>query len=167
MINFFLKAKTQQLRHDFKRPKRLKIYEDIHQVLLFFDFNRINQVISIVDALKKDGKIVHAYTFCKKNTPTPGVPKEIHILTTKALNIIGIPSTEKLAGLQDDTLIDLTMMASPVTDYLFFHSSADYRIGFHRDFPQLFDLLLEFDQVHDFSFFSNQLLFYMKSIRTS
>lgn len=170
MVNFFLKMKTRKFRKEYKRIKRFRTYGEIGRIHLLFNIEKLDQVIFFVKALENDGKLVKAYSFDRREIDYSYLPYAFHIWNKKHLNVFNLPLKVHLTEFSDfqaDTLIDLTVLPSPLKDYLFFFSKADYRVGFNRDFPGLYDFLLELDQDHDFSFFSDQLLFYLKSIRTS
>jgi len=111
---------------------------------------------------------VRAYSFDKKNIRHQ-LTETYHIWTRGSLEFNGAPKKKELLAFAKepaDTLIDLTTKAAPVLQYLFLNVSADFRVGFNRDNAALYDLLIEHTQGQEFSFFLDQMLFYMKSLRT-
>jgi len=169
MIKIFLKRKINKLTKDFVRVKKFREYHTIRDVIVFFNIENLSDVVTFIDKLTKDGKNVTAYSFDKSKNSDHQLPEYYHILTKKSLNFDCTPKIEVLAAFtqhQADTLIDLTINPSLILKYLFLNSSADYRIGFNRDKATLYDLLIEYNQEQEFPFFLEQMLFYMKSLRT-
>jgi len=146
------------------------MYSEVNRILIFFTIENLEDVVLLVKSLESEGKIVRAYSYTKKGMDNTFLPHAFHVWNKKQLNVLSIPRKSCLNEIDSfpaDTLIDLTMAPSIITDYMFFFTNADYRVGLQRQYPQMYDLLLTVDQEHDFSFFSSQLLFYLKSIRTS
>ena len=170
MFKFYLKYKIKQLSQKHVREKRFRTYDEIHNVQLFFNMEQLVEVVSFVKQLENDGKVVMAYSYDNKGNSVVTLPTTFHIWKKENLSFFCIPkelSLNEFKSFQADTLIDLTTTPSLIMTYLFFCSHADYRVGFRKGFPHLFDLLLEVDDKQDFSFFSEQLLFYLKRIRKS
>jgi len=168
MINIFLKQKIKKLAKNYVRTKRFRTFENIHEIIIFFNIENLLEVEHFVETLIQYGKKVRAYSFDKKKNKHQ-LPEIYHILTKDMFELNGIPKKQKLlAFTQDyaDTLIDLTINPSPVFQYLFLNAPADFRIGFNKGNAALYDLLIERNQDQEFSFFLAQMLFYMKSLRT-
>ncbi|MDD4923190.1 MAG: hypothetical protein PHS30_12055 [Bacteroidales bacterium] len=171
MIKIFLQHKIIKLSKVYVRNKRFREYKDIHRVVLFFNMEDMAVVNAFANGLMADGKQVIAYSYDNNadKASLPALPDMYRILTKKQLDFFSFPKKDVIStfsGLSVDTLIDLTVRPSLVLKYLFLNSSADFRVGFNRDNGQLYDLLIERNQEQDFSFFTNQMLFYMKSLRS-
>lgn len=169
MIKIFLKHEIKKLTKRYVRFKQFREYNEIHDVIVFFNIENMPDAEIFIKTLIQDGKKVTAYSFDKKNDNALRLPDIYHILTKNALNFGCIPKKNELLAFkrqQADTLIDLTITPSLILKYLFLNSSANYRIGFNRENGALYDLLIEHNQGQAFSFFLNQMLFYMKSLRT-
>jgi len=169
MIKIFLKHEIKRLTKKYVRSKQFREYEVIHDVIVFFNMENLPDVELFIKTLIQDGKNVTAYSFDKKNITALRLPDCYHLLTKDALNFGCIPKKNELLAFkrkQADTLIDLTINPSLILKYLFLNSSADYRIGFDRENAALYDLLIEHNQEQGFSYFLDQMLFYMKSLRT-
>lgn len=167
-----LKAAIRRLKRDHVRTKCFLEYKDIKRVLLFFNIEHADTAISFIQTLESDGKIVGAY--CLEDDKVKGkrkpLPKKLHVWKKTDRNLLSIPKKEcvdEVTAFGADTLIDLTLRPSLVHDYMYHHTKASYRVGFGRQDPSRFDLLLEVDDQHDAPFFFRQLLFYLKSMRTS
>ncbi|MCE5174278.1 MAG: hypothetical protein ABFC90_03470 [Bacteroidales bacterium] len=171
MITFFLQQKIKKISDRYVRDKKFREYKDIHQVMLFFNMEDLEVVKTFADALIADGKQVIAYTYdsgADKLKP-PKLPDRYKILTKKSLNCFCFPHNDVISAFSKysaDTLIDLTVRPSLILKYLFLNSSSDFRVGFNRENGRLYDLLIERNEEQDFTFFVNQMLFYMKSLRT-
>lgn len=172
MITFFLQKKIKQLSKGYVRKKTFREYADIRQVMVLFNREDLEVVKTFADQLMSDGKQVTAYTFDNepdKKVKKPALPDCYRILTKKDLNFFLLPHHEVVTAFkeyQTDTLIDLTVKPSFILKYLFLNSSADFRVGFNQEDGLLFDLLIEREEGQDLAFFVNQMLFYMKSLRT-
>jgi hypothetical protein len=169
MIKIFLKRQIKKLTDNLVRVKTFRDYEDIRKVILLFDIEDLAVVKTFVDTLIVDGKQVSAYSFDAKKNVYPQLPEHFKIWNKDQLDFYGIPKSAGLSAFTEhtaDTLIDLTNASSLVLRYLFLHAPADFRVGFNRDNALLYDLLIERSQEQDFAFFVNQLLFYMKRLRT-
>jgi len=171
MITFFLQRKIRKISDSYIRDKKFREYKDIHQVMLFFNMEDLEVVKSFADLLVADGKQVMAYTYdngVDKSKPSK-LPDNYKILTKKDLNFFCFPHDDVVSAFSKyatDTLIDLTVRPSLILKYLFLNSSSDFRVGFNRENGRLYDLLIERNEEEDFAFFVNQMLFYMKSLRT-
>jgi hypothetical protein len=169
MINIFLKQKIKKLTKKYVRAKKFRAYKDIHDVIVLFDIENLSVAEYFIKTLVQDGKKVKAYSFDKKRNKHQ-LPESYHIWTKDAFGFFdGIPKKQELLVFMKDsadTLIDITIKPTPVLQYLFLNTSADFRVGFNSDKAALYDLLIEHDQKREFSFFLDQMLFYMKSLRT-
>ena len=171
MITFFLQKKIRKISDRYVRNKKFREYKDIHQVMLFFNLEDLEVVNNFVDVLIADGKQVTAYAYNNEadKLKLPKLPDRYKILTKKNLNYFCFPHNDVISTFSEystDTLIDLTVRPSLVLKYLFLNSFSDFRIGFNRENGHLYDLLIERNDEKDFAFFVNQMLFYMKSLRT-
>lgn len=169
MINIFITKKIKKLTKELVRVKTFREYEKIHRVTLLFDIEDLTSVETLVQTLNSEGKDVTAYSFDSKNQSIPQLPETFNIWNKSNLDFWGIPKEADFKifkGREADTLIDLTKKTSPIMRYLFLNSSADFRVGFNHDNALLYDLLIERNEAQEFSFFVNQMLFYMKSLRT-
>jgi len=168
-IPFFLKQKIKKLTKEFVRIKKFREYKEIQNILLLFNLENLTEVEDFVHQLTRDGKKVLACSFDSKIKIIPRVPENFIVWNTNQLDIYGIPLQTELKTLTDfssDTLIDLTTTPTPVLQYLFLNATSDFRVGFNRENAGLYDLLIERNPEHDFSFFVNQMLFYLKSLHT-
>jgi len=169
MINIFLKNQIKKLSKKHSRYKTFREYNDIRKITLLFDMENLPEVEAFVKTLMDDGKQVMAHSFVIKKTAYPQLSENFHIWHKNNLDFWSIPKSSDIKAfksIKSDTLIDLTNGSSPVLRYLFLSSSAAFRVGFNYENAQLFDLLIERTKTQDFSFFVNQMLFYMKSLRT-
>jgi len=169
MINLFLNNRIKKLSNKHSRYKTFREYKDIRKITLLFDMENLTEVEAFVKMLLNDGKQVIAHSFVKKKTAYPQLSETFHIWNKENLDFWHIPQSSDIKEFQaskPDTLIDLTNGTSPVLRYLFLNSTAAFRVGFNDENAQLYDLLIERTKEQDFSFFVNQMLFYMKSLRT-
>jgi hypothetical protein len=168
MIKIFLKQKIKKLAKNYVRAKRFRTFENIHEIIVFFNIENLPEVERFVETLIQHGKKVRAYSLDKKKNKHK-LSAVYHILTKDVFELNGIPKKRELLAFTKesaDTLIDLTKNPSPVFQYFFLNAHADFRIGFNKENAALYDLLIECNQEHEFSFFLAQMLFYMKSLRT-
>jgi len=169
MINIFLNNLIKKLTKSHERVKTFREYTDIQHVTILFDMEDLSVVQTFVETLKADGKDVTAFSFASKKSTNMQLPEHFQIWSRNQLDFWGIPKEpdfKKFKGQKSDTLIDLTKNSSSVLRYLLLHSCADFRVGFNHNNAKLYDFLIERNQEQDFSYFVNQMLFYMKSIRT-
>jgi hypothetical protein len=173
MTNIALKAAIRRLKRNYVRTKCFVDYPDIHRVLLFFNREHLEAVIPLIQTLETDGKQVFALCLddykLRPEQLTEKLPSPIRQWKKADLNIFSVPIKERInevRAFEADTLIDLTLRPSLIHDLLFHHTQATYRVGFSRQDPSRFDLLLAVDAEHDAPFFFGQLLFYLKSLRT-
>jgi len=169
MMNFFLNNRIKKLSKKHSRYKTFREYKDIRKITLLFDMENLPVVETFIKTLMDDGKQVIAHSFVMKKTAYPQLSETFHIWNKENLDFWQIPQSADIKAFKaskPDTLIDLTNGKSPVLRYLFLNSSAAFRVGFNDENAQLYDLLIERNKEQDFSFFVNQMLFYMKSLRT-
>jgi len=169
MLNIFIKYQLNKLTKTFAREKSFREYKDIHKVMLLFDIEDLAQVMPLVDSMLAEGKHVTAYSFELKKTLHPQLSENIKILGNEHLDFWGVPKTDVLSAFKKhtaDTLMDLTGKSSLVLQYLFLNFRADFSVGFNRGNLPFYDMLIERNEEHDFSFFADQLLFYMKSLHS-
>ena len=169
MVKLFLKKRVEKLLKGFERKKTFRKYDDIKRIVLLFEIEDFEKVVDFVDKLKADGKEVSAYSFDQKNRVFPDVPDYFHLWNNSKMTVLGFPYSGDLKLFKEnshDTLIDLTNHSIPLYNYLFLNSDADFRVGSDNENSTLYDLLIERKPEQDFSFFAEQLLFYMKSLRS-
>lgn len=169
MVTIFLKYRVGKLLKSFVRKKNFREYDAIKQITILFEIDDFDKVVDFVDLLEADGKIVTAYSFDSKNHIFSDLPENYIIWNKATMNSLGFPNSVAMNLFKEknsDTLIDLTYHSLPIFNYLFLNSTADFRVGFDNEHPLLYDLLIERNQEQDFSFFAEQLLFYMKSLRS-
>lgn len=170
MKKFVLIALIRRKKRDFVRAKCFKRYEDIKRVLLFFNLAQLEAVVPLVRQLEAEGKVVSGYCLDKPAKEDPALPAEFQGRDKSTMGWFSVPKTallERMKAFGADTLIDLSMRPTPEHGYLYFFSQAAYRVGFSLQDPSRFDLLLAIDGNHEAPFFFQQLLFYLKSLRTS
>lgn len=173
MNKIALKAAIRRLKRKYARTKCFIDYPDIQRVLLFFNREHLEAVIPVIKTLENEGKQVFALClddYKVKNEEVPvSIPSFIHLWKKTDMKFTSVPKIERINEIKAfgaDTLIDLTLRPSLVHDLLYYHTQATYRVGLSPQDPSRFDLLLAIDDQHDASFFFNQLLFYLKSLRT-
>jgi hypothetical protein len=169
MIKIFLKNKLKKIAREYSGEKTFREYKDIRKIVLLFDMEDLPVVEAFVKTLLSEKKQVSAYSFDSKKTIYPQLPDYFKIWNKNKLDFWGIPHSSDISAFKadvSDTLIDLTKGSSPILQYLSQSSSASFRVGFNLESSKLYDLLIERNQDQDFPFFVDQLLFYMKSLRT-
>jgi len=169
MVTQFLKYRVGKLLKSFLRNKTFREYGAIKRISILFEIEDFDKIVDFVDILEADGKEVFAYSFDPKNHIFSDLPTNYSIWNKSKMNIWGFPNSADLKLFKEkdaDTLIDLTYHILPIYNYLFLNSTADFRVGFDKENSSLFDLLIERNREQDFSFFAEQLLFYMKSLRS-
>ena len=171
MNKIALRTAIRRLKRNYVRSKCFLEYDEIQRVLLFFNIEHIDGILPVIQSLKSDGKTVRVY--CLEDDKVKGerkpLPADVRVWKKADLNRLMVPKKvciDELAAFQADTLIDLTLRPSLVHDFMYHHTQASYRVGLGRQDPTRFDLLLAVDDQHDAPFFFQQLLFYLKSIRT-
>lgn len=140
------------------------------RVLVLFSIEHLDEAIALVKILEKDGKQVRAISLDKHAMDYSFLPYAFRIWNKADLTAFSVPLKDKLAevdGFKADTLIDMSLKPLPWQSLLYYHTAADYRVGFDCQEPSRFDLLLATGQEKPLAFFLDQLLFYLKSIRTS
>jgi len=169
MITLFLKYRVGKLLKSFVRKKIFREYEAIKRITILFEIEDFDKVVDFVDLLEADGKDVTAFSYDTKNHIFSELPANYTIWNKTKMTIWGMPNSVDIKLFKDteaDTLIDLTYHTLPIYNFLFLNSSADFRVGFDNENSALYDLLIERNRAQDFSFFVEQLLFYMKSLRS-
>jgi len=169
MWNVWVKTSVRRLKKTFKRNKQFKAFEAINRVLILYDYDKQPSVERLVQPLLKAGKAVKAVSWYPQKQHEP-LPASYIIWHPGMVNPGGFPLkkyVEELIDFQADILIDVRMLPNAQTDYLFFQLPIDYRVGLNASLADQLDLLLSCDSRHEFSFFIDQLLFYIKTIRTS
>lgn len=170
MSNLIIKAFIRKARNHHQRIKRFRTYQEVERVLVLFNIEHLDEAQALVKILEKDGKRVRAYSLDKRKIDYQFLPHAFHIWNKADLTAFSVPlkdQLEEVAGFNADTLLDMSLNPLPWQQLLHFHTAADYRIGFDCQDPSHFDLLLATGQEKSLAFFLDQLLFYLKSIRTS
>jgi len=169
MRNIWVKASLRRLKKAYKRNKQFKAFDAIKRVMIFYDFDKQPVVERLVQSLLKEGKDVKAISWNPQKQQVP-LPAPYTVWNTKRLNLSGFPHKKDLHELIEfkaDILIDIRMLPNVQMDYLFFQLPIDYRVGLYAGLADQVDVLLQCDSQHEFSFFIDQLLFYIKTIRTN
>ena len=137
MLNFLNRRKTgQDLRND--EGRNFLNYNVIKKVLVLFNLEDHEDVANVVNELRKNGKIVAAWTIRPKNSETHinYFPCMVRIIDPKtdmtwtqslSKNVI-----EQFKLLDYETLIDLTSTDDSTLDYLFSLNTSRFCIGFRE-----------------------------------
>lgn len=169
-ILYFLNNAVRKMSKGYVRKKSFREYDEIHRVLVLFDLEHAEDVADFAKTLTSAGKEVFGLTYLPNaKTELPVVPENFKILNSKDLSFTGFPLSdvmENFKAVQPDTLIDLTVQPHPVLQYLSLKCEAGYRVGFQRSEKTVDDLLLEYHPEQRFAFLTDQLHFYMKSLRS-
>ncbi|NLT02248.1 MAG: hypothetical protein GXY09_00075 [Bacteroidales bacterium] len=170
MSNLIMKVRIRRARRNHRRAKRFRTYREIQRVLVLFNIEHLDEAVALVKILEAEGKKVRAYSLDKRKVDYGFLPHAFHIWNKSHLSAFSVPLQEYLEEVEAykaDTLIDMTIKQAPWHSLVYFHTDADYRIGFNCQDPSRFDLLIGLGQEQPLAFFLDQLLFYLKSIRTS
>lgn len=165
-----MKAFIRKAQRRHQRIKRFRTYREVSRVLVLFNIENLDEAQALVKLLEKDGKHVKAYSLDKRKVDYSFLPHAFTIWDKSDLTAFSVPLKDKLAdveGFKADTLIDMSIKPLPWQALLHFYTAADYRVGFSCQDPSRFDLLLTTGPEKSLAFFLDQLLFYLKSIRTS
>jgi hypothetical protein len=169
MIRYFLNQKIRSLTKGFRRAKCFREYTDIHRIAVLFDADHLDEVMSFVETLSGEGKEVRCFSF----QPNPKLqlenyPEKVEMLNRKDLTNMGFihkDAMDRFKSFQADTLLDLTVLPDPVLQFLSLSSEAGYRVGFLKTEKTFDDLVLEYHPEQGFAFLTDQLHFYLKSLR--
>ncbi len=165
-----MKAYLRKAQRRHQRIKRFRTYREVSRVLVLFNIENLDEAQALVKLLEKDGKQVKAFSLDKRKVDYSFLPHAFSIWDKSDLTAFSVPLKEKLAEVEDfkaDTLIDMSIRPLTWQALLHCYTTADYRVGFSCQDSAHFDLLLTTGQDKSLAFFLDQLLFYLKSIRTS
>lgn len=170
MCNLIMNMSLRRARRKHQRVKRFRSYQEVNRVLVLFNIEHLDEAVALVKILEADGKKVKAYSLDKRRIDYSLLTFAFCIWNKSHLSVFSVPLREHLAAVEAfnaDTLIDMSLKPAPWQALVHYHTQADYRIGFDCQDPSRFDLILTLGQEQSLAFFLDQLLFYMKSIRTS
>ncbi|MBO7234817.1 MAG: hypothetical protein J6V13_07495 [Paludibacteraceae bacterium] len=175
--NFKRRAKQHE-----RQRKEFVSYAKIKQVMVLFESvgEKEDQVYhDIIRQLKEDGMQVKAFAYMEKSKNTMYHHDDITILEKKQIGCMHVPEEQIIQQLKNtvcDVLFDFTMHTVLPLQYVMLYVDAKCRVGVKCDKLLKPDFMIEWEENShkerslnndEVKFLFNQMLFYLKTIRTT
>lgn len=149
MLKFFIEKNIQSGIKDNKREHHFLNFSRIKNVLIFFDFNKWDEILPIISDLEDNSKKVIAWTILPKEMKvdsTTNYPESVKIIDlNKSLNWMKVFRTDifdEFNNLKYDTLLDLCMSRDEYLLSLLVRNHAQFYIGINEDSNKLYDFII-------------------------
>jgi hypothetical protein len=169
MIGFIRKKKNESVLEKNRRKKTFQNYDSIRNVLILFNDGDLSEVCVAVEALKKDGKNVSAWTTCSKNKPLPisyppyvraiDLGKELTWTQTLEKQVV-----QEFEQLKYDTFLDLTTTDDTILDYLLAANSSRFCVGIREHSFKAHDFIMLKQEGQSIPETCEQLKYYLQRI---
>ncbi|MDR1810063.1 MAG: hypothetical protein LBR34_06650 [Prevotella sp.] len=169
MIGFIRRKKNESVLGRNRREKTFQNYDSIRNVLILFNTADLAEVAVAVEALRKDGKTVSAWTTRPKekefSVNYPPYVRAIdlgkEISWTQTLEKTVIQEFEKLTY---DTFLDLTTADDTILDYLLAANSSRFCIGIREHNFKAHDFIMLKQEGQSIPETCEQLKYYLQRI---
>ena len=175
--NFRRRAKQHK-----RERKAFVPYEQIQTVVVLFESvgeNEDHVYHDIIRQLQQDGKQVRSFAYMEKSKNALYHRENLTILDKKQVNCLHLPEEhilEQVKSISCDVLFDFTLRCVLPLQYVMLYTDAKCRVGIEceklpsPDFmigAQPKDLKEGVNEKNDLNFLFGQMLFYLKTIRTT
>ena len=172
ITNYFIKRKIRSLAiQSPHRPHHSISWDKAHSILIFYTIKDHESIKKILNDLRREKKEVHTcvYVPTKDTLPSSTDKRTILILEKKDVNIWGFPSKNtkaKLKAIQADILIDLSHPDCLALQYAALLHACTFKVGINYTGQAWYDLGLSLTDKKDISYLFEQILYYLRSIRS-
>lgn len=170
--NIFIQKKIKNLcKNSGKRHHEFRSMDDIRNMLIFIDDFDQCIVEFGLKQLVKQGKQVQFCIYTNNEEFESEKEEYIYVNEERDLNKFAFPNEPLCRQIKDistDILIDLTESTSYPMHYLALIHPATFKVGIKRDNNELYDfsIIPPPDREDDLAFIFDQILFYLKTIRS-
>lgn len=169
MLDYFLK---QNIRSCLKRHHRNHCflnYNDIRKVLILFDIEDWYEIVPIIEALKKEGKSVTAWTIKPKQAQAFRFPPYVRVIEPSRdmnwMNLFRPELLREFSNQEYDTLLDLSSGENDHLLLLLAQNKSSFSIGLIEREYKLYDFILLKDKEQTLLDMYNQLKNYLEHIQ--
>ena len=171
MLKFIIKRRIKKDLHTIARAKQFLNLDEIGSAMVFFLPEQYDAANALIERLREMGKEVTGWTYLSKKYKGELPEMEYRIFEEKEdFDWTGEPWSETIDEICTspcDVMIDLTTTDCYPLLYLFVQRESVFKVGVGKSFePELYDLTIMPTKKKDSSFFANQIIFYLKSIRS-
>ena len=171
MFDFLIKRRIKKDLRSIARAKQFLNLDEIGSAMVFFLPEQYDAANMLIERLREMGKEVTGWTYLPKKYKGELPKMKCRIFEEKEdFDWTGEPWSEtidKICTPPCDVMIDLTITPCYPLIYLFIQRESVFKVGVGKSFePDLYDLTIMQTKKKDSSFFANQVIFYLKSIRS-
>ena len=171
MFNFIIKRRIKRDLRNIERANRFLGLDEINSVMVFFLPDQYEAADVFIKKLRGMGKEVSGWTYLPKKYKKELPEMEYRIFEEKEdFDWLGEPwsdTIDELLAAPCDAMIDLTSTDCYPLIYLFIQRESMFKIGISKNFePNLYDLTITRTKKKDTAFFADQVIFYLKRIRS-
>ena len=171
MFNFIVKRRIKKDLRYVARAKRFLNLDEIKSAMVFFLPEQHDEANAFIERLREMGKQVTGWTYrAKKNKDMYPEIKHRIFEEKEDFDWTGEPwadTIDELYSAPCDVMIDLTTTVCYPLIYLFVQRESVFKVGISKNFePGLYDLTITRTKKGNTSFFAEQVIFYLKRIRS-
>lgn len=171
MFKFLRNRKIESSIKKNERQHTFLSMASIRNILILFDYNDLNNIISIVKELDSMGKRVFLWTFDPDKNAIPSKRQSLSLqtITSNDVSSTGSICKELMAVFETqiyDTIIDLTTEKHYALQYLLSKNTAKFSIGTSESDHRLYDFILHRKENMTVNEVFTQIKFYLSNIRS-
>jgi hypothetical protein len=169
MIGFIRRKKNESVLGKNRKEKIFQNYDSMRDIFIVFNMDDLTEIIIAVEALKRDGKNITAWTtrpkdktFSVKYPPYIRIidlGKELSWTQTLEKNVV-----DEFKNLKYDTFLDLTTADDTILDYLLAANSSRFCIGIRERNFKAHDFIMLKQEGHTIPETCEQLKYYLQRI---
>ena len=173
MFNFIIKRKIAKELRKSMRCSRFLSFDDIGSALVFFLPEQYEAADAFIRRLRAAGKKVTGWTYLHKGYKGELPEGDYRILDPKEdFDWTGEPwqeTIDELLEVECDVMIDLSLRVCFPLLYLYVLRESVFKVGIGKSDEEkaVYDLTITRTEDRDTSFFADQIIFYLQSIRSS
>ena len=171
ITKYFIQRKIRKLSAKSPhRPHHSLSWDKVHSLLILYNRPDHEKIQKILDTLRKENKEVYTCVFLPAKTASPSKDKHVIPMHEKDdISLWGFPKKavrEKILVVKADILIDLTRPDCLQLHYAALLHACAFKVGIIYPEKEWYDLGLSLTDKKDVQYSFEQILFYLRSIRS-
>ncbi|MDR1201117.1 MAG: hypothetical protein LBL58_05725 [Tannerellaceae bacterium] len=169
LSNFFIKRKIQDLAKETARTARFCSLSDADDVLVVFNLNDQNEVLTCVEKLREFTANIHLCAYFAKKTKEEAVNTSWLYIFEEELDSKGVPTDsmiERFNMLPADIVLDLTRKNNYAIQYLLLKHPSLFKVGNKSFLRDMYDLTIPMTDDEDINVYFGHILYYLLTIRS-
>lgn len=170
LTNYFIRKKIKALAEQSrKRTRRFCALDEARRILVLYNADDKEMVAPFLRTLSELGKQVHACVYIPDNIIAEEPHSYMRIQGKTDLDMWYMPKDpvcKEFNSLQADILIDLTRGDNFVMHYLLLQHPCSFKVGAKNEDTDMYDFSISMTNGDNIQHLSEQILFYLRSIRS-